>query len=242
MRYRYFYQTRENEEREGTIDARDRGDAYARLRKAGIKPYRLVGRNPRAWKRWAAIVVLSIAVAALWARLVRVDSKARSAEEGFVRHQIYGDPAIIESGTANGWAACGFGLGESHLAKYAQPGLPVVSHRRNQGIAAAVDESLGRRIEPSDGELLEYRQMKRIVEAMKDELRRYKAAGGTTEKYLERLDERQKTEAAYVRSAAQELDEARNRLSDDELAELWTAKNAELRAIGLPMLRDPAEE
>ena len=65
MRYRYFYQSKENKSCEGWIDAHDRNDAYNQLRKQGIKPYKLLGRNPLAWKRWAAIGVLGAATAVL---------------------------------------------------------------------------------------------------------------------------------------------------------------------------------
>ena len=67
MKYRYFYQTKENENKEGWIKARSRENAYALLRKAGIRPYRLVGDDPLNWKPYAAgaaIVLLATALAA----------------------------------------------------------------------------------------------------------------------------------------------------------------------------------
>ena len=62
MRYHYYYQTKENKSLDDWLVAKDRNDAYAQLRKRGIKPYKLVGRNPLAWKRWAAIGVLAAAL------------------------------------------------------------------------------------------------------------------------------------------------------------------------------------
>ena len=246
MRYRYFYQTKENKSLDGWIEARDRNDAYARLRKQGIKPYRLVGRNPSAWRRGALTAVLSAALAVSVAAYL-LDYPASRREgfaDGYVRHQIYGDPAIIGNGIATRWSACGLDDGERHLARYAQPGLQVENSpiQSQEPLAEAVEASLSRRLESQDGEMLEYRQLKQIVESMKSELRRYLAAGGTTKKYLVRLHERQCQEVACYRAAAQELEEARSRLDDDALAALWAAKNAELRAVGLPMLREPAEE
>jgi len=242
VKYHYFYQSRENKSCDDWIDARDRGDAYAQLRRRGIKPYKLLGRDPLPWKRWTAIAVLGAALAGTYAWLaLRPAPRADGLADGFVRHQIYGDPAIIESGSANGWAACGFDGGERVLSLYAQPGKEVRPPKDKAAAAASVDGCLGRRLEPQDGELTEYRQMKLMVESMKAELRRYKAAGGTTPLYLDRLQARQSQEVAYYRAAAQEVAEARLRLSDEALSALWAAKNAELRAIGLPMLKDPAE-
>ena len=53
MKYRYLYQTKENENREGWIKARSRDEAYTLLRKQGIKPYRVIGDDPFNWRPWA---------------------------------------------------------------------------------------------------------------------------------------------------------------------------------------------
>ena len=65
MKYRYLYQDRENRNLEGEIDARDRADVYLRLRKQGIRPYRVIGDDPWNWRPWAisaGYVVLSVAL------------------------------------------------------------------------------------------------------------------------------------------------------------------------------------
>ena len=109
-------------------------------------------------------------------------------------------------------------------------------------IASALENALTRRLEPQDDELLEYRQVKQIVEAMKDELRSYIDHGGTARLYIDRLQERQSQEVAYYRAANQELETAKKSMSEDDLYAFWAAKNAELRAIGLPMLKEPGED
>ena len=53
MKYKYLYQTKENQNCEGFIDARNRDAAYAALRKQGIRPYRLIGDDPWNWRPWA---------------------------------------------------------------------------------------------------------------------------------------------------------------------------------------------
>lgn len=65
MKYRYLYQTKENENREGWIKARSRDEAYTILRKQGIKPYRVIGDDPFNWRPWvigAGYVVLLVLV------------------------------------------------------------------------------------------------------------------------------------------------------------------------------------
>ena len=50
MKYQYFYQTKTNENRDGWITAKNRAEAYAALRKQGIRPYRVVGDDPVRWQ------------------------------------------------------------------------------------------------------------------------------------------------------------------------------------------------
>ena len=52
MEYKYLYQTKENENREGVVKAASRADAYAVLRKKGIRPYRLIGDDPPSSQQW----------------------------------------------------------------------------------------------------------------------------------------------------------------------------------------------
>ena len=241
-KFHYFYQSRENKNLDDWIVAKSRDDAYAQLRKRGIKPYKVVGKDPIAWKRWTAIVVLATALAGTYAWLA-VRPAPIAEEEQFVRHQIYGAESVIRNGTSTDWAVCDLDEGERFLAKYAQPGVPVSSARIDLNkIAVALENAMKRRLEPQDGELLEYRQIKQIVEAMKDELRAYIAHGGSARLYIDRLQDRQSQEVAYYNAANQELETAKKTMSDDDLYALWAAKNAELRAIGLPMLKEPSED
>lgn len=243
MKYHYFYQSSENKSCDAWIDARDRNEAYSLLRKKGIKPYKLLGRNPVAWRRWAAIAVLACALVATYVWIALKPSPTTPpAPDGFVRHQLYGDIGVIENGIANGWSACGLDEGEAYLAQFAQPGRYVPVGKKSSIIAPLVDKCLERKLETVEGELTEYRQLKQIVESIKSELRQYKANGGTTVTYLSRLQERQRQEAAYYNAAQQELESAKGKMTEDQLTALWAAKNAELRAIGLPMLKEPSED
>ena len=241
-KFHYFYQSKENKNLDGWIVANSRDDAYAQLRKQSIKPYKVVGKDPLAWKRWAAIAVLAVALAGTYAWLALRPAPVADAEQS-VRHQIYGAESVIRNGMATDWAVCDLDEGERFLARYAQPGVPVASARVDLNkVANALENALKRRLEPQDDELLEYRQIKQIVEAMKDELRAYVDHGGTARLFIDRLQERQSQEVAYYRAANQELETAKKSMSEDDLYALWAAKNAELRAIGLPMLKEPGED
>jgi hypothetical protein len=68
MTFKYLYQTKENENREGEIKARSRDEAYTLLRKQGIRPYRVIGEDPWNWRPWAisaGYIILSIALVAV---------------------------------------------------------------------------------------------------------------------------------------------------------------------------------
>ena len=240
-KFHYFYQSKENKNLDGWIVAKSRDDAYAQLRKQSIKPYKVVGKDPIAWKRWAAIAVLAVALAGTYAWLA-LRSEPVAPDEQFVRHQIYGAESVIRNGISTEWSACGLDEGERYLARYAQPGIKVAYRRKTPETASAVEAALARHLEVEDSELLEYRQLKQIVESIKDELRAYIKSGGNVDGFLDRLQERQDQEVAYYNAANQELENAKATMPEDELYNLWAAKNAELRAIGLPMLKEPLSD
>ena len=252
MRYTYAYRTSEGKRLEGSIDAPSRDEAFALLRSDGIRPIKVTaadgskanGAPTGIRKRVVAIVAVaaSLVAAVCTYAFLRVEPPSESEPQDFsVRHQIYGDRSIIENGIATGWKACGLDRGETILASFAQPGIATRIGSDVSSLANSIEASLANELKSDDGELLEYRQLKQIIEGMKVELRQYIAAGGTAEGYARRLVERQNQEAAYYRAAKQELQDARSRLGEDELNALWAEKNAELRAIGLPMLHDPNE-
>ena len=73
MKFKYLYQDRENRNREGWIDARTRDDAYTKLRKQGIRPYRVIGDDPWNWRPLAivagfavlAVVLVAVSIVAM---------------------------------------------------------------------------------------------------------------------------------------------------------------------------------
>ncbi len=61
LKYTYLYQDRSNQNCSGEIDARNRADAYTRLRKMGIRPYRVIGDDPFDWQPIAFWVSIGVA-------------------------------------------------------------------------------------------------------------------------------------------------------------------------------------
>ena len=81
MKYVYLYQDRENNNLRGEISARDRADAYARLRQQGIRPYRVIGDDPWNWRPWAISAGYLVLSAALVVLGVIAISQARQLRE-----------------------------------------------------------------------------------------------------------------------------------------------------------------
>jgi hypothetical protein len=72
-----------------------------------------------------------------------------------------------------------------------------------------------------------------MVEGMKDELRRYVAAGGTAVGYGKRLVERQEAEIAIYNRVKAELANARKTKGEEEFEAYLDERNEELRNLGL---------
>lgn len=92
MKFKYLYQDKNNQNLEGEIEARDRAEAYTKLRKNGIRPYRVIGNDPWNWRPWAYFLALFLSVSLsifMWLRFVVFSDGisrtkyAISEEEGF---------------------------------------------------------------------------------------------------------------------------------------------------------------
>ena len=83
MTYKYLYQNKKNENCEGEIKAHDRNEAYALLRKQGVRPYRLIGDDPWNWKPWAIAVGYLVLIVALLA----VMGRSGESEKGKVKSE-----------------------------------------------------------------------------------------------------------------------------------------------------------
>ena len=244
MKFLYGYKTKSNETREGAIDAPSRDDVYRELKQKGIRPFKvelapgLANRLRSLGKRTYAIVILSVAlVIALVLALHSTLFAFHSAVSAQPRHQIYGDPALMDELARGDYAAVFSHPGHRFLAHYAQPGaMPP-----RTALAAAADPKLPAALRDCqtapiafvDGEPREHNELKRIVLSMCEELGRYLANGiGTPERYVRRLNERQNREAQIYFTAKHDLEK------ETDLAK-WERINASLRAIGLKTIPPP---
>lgn len=239
MKYHYFYQSKENKSCDGWIDAHDRNEAYTLLRKRGVKPYKLLGRNPLPWKRWTAIGVLAATAAALGVVVVRELAADRREAFGWEdRSQIYGDPERLQELIADGWRTAMGSDGDAWFARHARPGIPCGCKDSARNSVRISSEPL--RIEPSDSP--EVTKMKRLVNGMKREFKAYVDAGGSVEDYMTLCDERLRTELGILKNIEREFKMLESRIGRDgyeSVSTTWAKKNALLRSMGLPTVVMP---
>lgn len=246
MKFVYEYRTSENELRSGFVSAASRDAAYAALRLDGIRPSRMKEApgffnwlSGRGRRYWAVTLLLGIAVAAVG---VSVSMKAelenvQAVFEEMERRQIIGDATYVEKEILTGWSSVFEHEGERFLAGFAVPGVSVsVRNTTEEEIVAALKRS----VPPHAGDSIEARQIKSIVEGMKQELRRFLAQGGTIVEYGKRLVERQEREIAYYNRAKNEIGMLKRNGADDKaVMSLWEMRNANLRAMGIRQVAFP---
>ena len=259
MKFIYTYRTSDNVLHEGVVKAATKDAAYALLKGKGIKPgqmkeapgffNKLFGKH----KRWMAIIGLVIVVATLLfivskkeaaiTQLVTETIELQASTDGPLdRRQLLGDEKIIARCIETEWSIVFPRKCDRFLAKFAQPGHSVQHIRPEElrEIAADIEANLKDPIEVADTDLDEYKQIKRIVSGMRDELITFLKDGGTVLEYIECLVQRQSYEVSLRNKAkAQLLNSYRLKSADEYMAE-WKKVNLELRAIGLALI--PIEE
>ena len=251
MKFTYQYKTSDGVRHTGVYAARSKTAVYDELRAKGIKAF---GVEPApgllnrlggviGW-RIAIIVLLAVSLAAASVAYLREKAESPAVEDSVflskTRRQIIGDAAVIEAGIKNGWRDVFAEEGERFLASFAVPGVPAGVRTTN---ANELEKALGRVVQISDDDSMEAKQIKSMVEGMKDELRGYLAGGGSIAQYGERLVERQEQELSYFRRIKEEIENAaKSGISEDELEAKWKAGNAELRNMGIRLVPMPETE
>ena len=231
MKYRYLYQTKDNENKEGWINAKSRENAYAELRKMGIRPYRVIGDDPINWKPYAAgaaIVLLATALAAVL--LV-----GREDRRPHPRAQLVGDRAVIDAGVYSGWTNVLSSVLDRRLALYAQPGRYVDSPKPTEEECIALAAALDEPVPYVGGEPPEHRMLKNIVAKMREDMRAYIADGGDVVGYFDFLDERQSQEREFREKALDTVYRAPASLRE----RAWLGVNARLKDMGIEPLSKP---
>ena len=261
MKYTYAYKTSDGVRHEAFINAASREEVFAELRKRGIKAIKVVaadgskanGEVRGVRKRVVAIIAIGAGVVA---GLVAYLGGARSGiavaanpETLSPRHQIYGDPAIMEPIERGDFGSILPREGDRLLAIFAQPGKLMcargVNPRRwvtgngEQGTvfeAYAKDEiAADKDIQITAEDSREVRELKQIVNGMREEMREYLANGnGTPRSYWRRLNER-------TLSEIQIYERTRRELEKETRPEIWEQKNESLRILGLRTIPAPNE-
>ena len=250
MKFTYQYKTSDGVRHTGQYAARSKAAVYDELRAKGIKAF---GVEPApgllnriggvfGW-RVAIIAFLAVGLVAASVAYFREKSETPVVEDSVflskTRRQIIGDAGVIEAGIKNGWRDVFAEEGERFLASFAVPGVPAGVRTTN---ADELEKAIGRVVKISDDDSMEAKQIKSMVEGMKDELRGYLAEGGTIAQYGERLVERQEQELSYYRRIKEEIEQAaKSGISEEALEAKWKAGNAELRNMGIRLVPLPAD-
>lgn len=246
MKYTYAYKTPDGVRHEATMVAKSRDDVFAELRKQGIKAIKVVaadgskangeihGVRKRVVAALVAFVALGVGVVAYFTGMRSGGDLGDSATTAFAtgqdRRQVIGDAAIIEKGIRNGWSEVFELEGDRFLASFAIPGVKAGQRNTSEKeFAAALENKC--EIKPNDS--IEVRQIKAMVEGMKDEARRYIAAGGSIISYGKRLTERQDAEIAIYERIKTDLEKAHSSMPEDEYMIYWEKRNDELRNLGI---------
>lgn len=262
MKFTYQYKTSDGVRHSGVHAARSREAVYDELRAKGIKAFgvepapgffnRLSGLL--GWRLVIIVVLAGIAVTATVAYLQEKNFPKKSADSqapapvpvpvvedsvflATTRRQIIGDTAVIEAGMKDGWSDVFPEEGERFLASFAIPGVPAGVRTTN---VTELEKALKRTVAIKPDDSMEAKQIKSMVEGMKDELRAYLSKGGTIAKYGERLVERQEQELSYYRRVKEEIaSAAKSGLPDAEVEAKWKSGNAELRNMGIRLVPMP---
>ena len=214
---------------------------------AGVVSWWWAGRAPHQTAATsAAVPVAAVPGGRASTQAAITGVAALVAANSSLRHQIYGDPAIMESFERGDFGDALSRDGDRLLAVFAQPGRYMcakgVSTRNLAPVAATNFENYAsheltveKDVEIADTDSREVRELKQIVNGMREEMRGYLANGnGTPRSYWRRLNER-------TTSEMQIYERTRRELENEKSPEVWDEKNAALRRLGLRTIPNPNE-
>ena len=247
MKYTYAYKTSDGIRHEDSINASSREEVFEALRAKGIKAIKVMaadGSKANGEVRGVRkrVVAVLVALAAVCAGVIAYlggertgASVAPEFETSETRRQVIGDVAVIEKGIRTGWADVFEREGDRFLASFAIPGIAAGQRSTSE---EEIRRVLDRKVEAKPTDSIEIRQIKAMVEGMKEEARRYLAAGGTVVGYGRRLVERQDAEIAIYNRVKAEIEALRKGKSAEELETLIEERNDELRNLGIKPIVD----
>ena len=247
MKYKYIYKTKDGVRTEATIEAASRNAVFAALRKQGIRPIKVLaadgsldnGAVNGVRKRVVLCFVLgALCLGGVVAFVVGRGSMTPPepgvpiAAKPLTRQFINGDRERLAELSTN----CFKTAAEAFLARYAEPGKPVVASQAEWPTRAEIDAVLKTPITYTDDEPTEVVYLKRITEGIKRELAYYLQHGGYLSGYYKELAERQRTEAEKRETALKKLEAIK--VEKDAYA-YWLKANAHLESFGIEPIELP---
>lgn len=249
MKFSYAYKSSDGVRHEALIDAGSREDAFAELRKQGIRPIKVVaqdgsranGAPARPRKRWIALAALASALAAgaiTW--FLAPDSDVISGGDknliekvalSLPRQMINGNRDRIEQ-LPDGFFA---NNAEAFLAHFAEPGRPFKIEPSDVLTIDTAKTAMTNVIRYSESEFTERIDLKRIVVGLKHEMGNYIRGGGSIEDYVQALINRQQTEIAYRSEANSTLEKLLKDAKSNPVSayDFWLKANAKLQSMGI---------
>ena len=240
------------------MNASSREEVFTVLRAKGIKAIKVTaadgskanGEQRGLRKRAVAgLVALAAVVAGVVAYFSGERTGAATAANSAMsapRHQIYGDPAVVSILERGDFADALPREGDRLLAVFAQPGKLMCARgadprRLPQAQAdsfaayAAAELSAEKDVQLIDEDSREAKELKQIVNGMREEMREYLANGnGTPRSFWRRLNERTAQEMQIYERTRRELEK-------ETSEEAWEQKNDALRRLGLRTIPNPGE-
>ena len=134
VRYTYAYKTSDGTRHEAAIEAKCREDVFAELRKRGVKPIKVVAADGSKANgevhgvRKCVVAAIAVAAAvvvgvvAFWAGDRGGGFGETALPETAPRHQIYGDPVLVEAFERGDFGKALTNRVDRMLAWFAQPG------------------------------------------------------------------------------------------------------------------------
>ena len=241
------------------MDAESREAVFEALRAKGIRPIKVVAADGskangevreegrKKVKVWYVSTAALFALLTLFVTFVlfvfKNNTPPPSLEVASPRHQIYGDPAIMEGFERGEFGETLPRRGDQLLAWFSQPGRlicpkntpPGELHRLSDENIAALKAIADADVEIDESDSREVRELKQIVNGMRREMREYLANGnGTPRSYWRRLNERTQEEAQIYERTRRELEKE----TDPDVRE---EKNSALRRLGLRTIPTPKD-
>ena len=249
------------------MEAESRDAVFVALRQRGIKAIKVVAadgskangevRGVRKRVVVAAVFGAAVVTAILTVIIRSTPSTYTSGDAASPRHQIYGDPVIVEAFERGDFDKVLTNRVDQMLAWFAQPGklmCPKGTDPRRMGeeFAKAVGRRSGERRQDGascprretpdgqggrrPGDAREVLELRQIVRGMREEMAAYLANGnGTPRSFWRRLLERTQQEMQIYERTRRELEKETN-------PSVWEEKNEALRRLDLRTITNHREE